>query len=102
MQHKISGKPIVWLESSLRWLVLLGLVLALASGGGLSQEIVLILGSATLWNIVNTLLVAVDRSWRGLHYLSVVFDLAFASILFYLSGAFRGVIGWAGLLAILP
>ena len=102
MQHKTSGKPTAWLAPSLRWLVLLGLTLALGSGGNLSGEIILILASAGLWNSINTLLVTLDRSWRNLHYLSAVIDFALASILFYLSGAFRGNIAWAGLLAIIP
>ena len=102
MQHEISLKPIVWLSSSLRWLVLLGLALAFALGNGLSEKIILILAGAAAWNIVNTLLVAFDRSWSGLRFLNVFLDLASASAMFYLGGAFRAHIAWIGLLVLLP
>lgn len=102
MQHEISVKPIVWLSSSLRWLVLLGLTLSLAIGDNISNRLILVLAGAALWNIINTLLVAFDRAWDNLGYLNVVIDFAFACALFYLSGAFSGDIPWVGLLVILP
>lgn len=102
MQHEISVKPIVWLSSSLRWLVLLGLTLSLAIGDNISNRLILVLAGAALWNIINTLLVAFDRAWDNLRYLNVVIDFAFACALFYLSGAFSGEIPWVGLLVILP
>jgi len=102
MQQETTLKPSMMFSSSLRWLVLLGLTLSLATSDDLTGGIIFILAGAGLWDVVSTLLVVLDRPWRSLHYMNAAIDLSVAGLLFYSSGAFDGNIAWVGLLVILP
>ena len=90
-----------WLTISLRWLAIFGLTLALSLGGQLSVDVVLALLVAGLWNASLTLLVAFNQQLPVYKYLAVGIDMAFACLLFYLSGGLGGTAGWAGVLPIM-
>lgn len=90
-----------WLTISLRWLAIFGLTLALSLGGQLSVDVVLILLAAGLWNAALTLLVAFDHRLPAYKHLAVIIDLAFACLIFFLSGGTGGAAGWAGVLPIM-
>jgi signal transduction histidine kinase len=87
-----------WLAISLRWMTLIGLCISLSARGGSSPVLSIVLVSAALWNILLSFLIFFDRKLGLLRPLSVVFDIAFANLFFFLSGALVGSLGWAGLL----
>jgi len=86
---------------SLRWLALFGLTLSLYLGKNISPYLIVTVLLAALWNASLTVMVAFGHRLPAHHYLAVGVDMAFAYLLFYLSGALNGAIGWAGLLPVM-
>ncbi len=90
-----------WLTISLRWLAIFGLTLALSLGSQLTVDVVLALLVAGLWNASLTLLVAFDQQLPVYKYLTVGIDMAFACLIFYLSGGPGSTAAWAGVMPIM-
>lgn len=90
-----------WIAISLRWLVLLSFAVVLATEGSSSVYLTGIMLGAALWNLLLTLLAALNRRLSGYRYTSVAVDILTAYSLFYLSGGVQGGIGWAGLLPVI-
>ncbi len=91
-----------WFATSLRWVVLVGLVVSLSLRGQLSATHISSLGLLLLWNFVMSLLAGM--SIRISHYhrrivLSV--DFLLAAIFFWLQGGLDSATVWIGLLPIL-
>lgn len=89
-----------WIAGALRWMALLAIVLAIATGGGFSPAINYALLGATVWNLAMTVLVSLNSRVGPLRILSVAGDVAIAGVLFYFSGGLWGSIAWAGVLPI--
>lgn len=87
-----------WIATSLRWLTLVSFAVSLATSERLSLEIALLLFVASWWNILLTLLAALNRRVLAHNYVNVAGDMLIAYLMFYLSGALQGNLGWAGLL----
>jgi signal transduction histidine kinase len=84
-----------WIVVTLRWLVILGLAIAIAMGGEYSLVISLTFLVAAGVNIGTSLLLIFDRQLPFQHYASVAVDLVLACLLFYQSGTTQGGAGWA-------
>jgi len=91
-----------WFATSLRWVVLVGLIVSLSLRGQLITQNVWSLGLLLLWNFVMSLLaglsIRVSRYHRRI-VLSV--DFLLAAIFFWLQGGLDGASAWIGLLPIL-
>ncbi len=91
-----------WLAASLRWIVLVGLVISFALhgqlGGLLFWPVVLIF----IWNIFISLLAAFSIR-AGKYHRQIIFavDLALAALAFWLQSGFAGAAAWVGLMPIL-
>lgn len=89
-----------WLAITIRWMFLIGFVIAISMGGNLSVELMAIFLGASIWNVVLTIMVALQRRIVALAYLSVLVDMVFAVLLFVIGAAFGRQIAWIGLLPI--
>ena len=100
MQSKGSTYLIDWLAVTLRWMFLIGFVISIAIGGDLSAELMVVILSASIWNVVLTILVALRRRIVAHPYLSVLGDVVITVLLFVIGAAFGGHIAWVGLLPV--
>lgn len=95
MQNPDPAQSIDRAASTLRWMVLLAMVLAAASRGPLPWPVVLAFTGAALWNGALGILPGMRQlPRRGL--LVVAGDVVTASLLFTLSGGPLGPLAWAG------
>ena len=92
---RAQGSYVDWIAVTLRWLVLLGLAIAIAAGGDFSLATSLIFLAAAGVNIATSLLLLFDRQLPFQRYASVGVDLLFACLLFYQTGTIQGNAGWA-------
>jgi signal transduction histidine kinase len=88
------------ISASLRWLVLLGLSIALGTQQTISIPVLVVLFIATVWNSILTVFASLNRRFEVHNSLIVGIDLLIASSLFILSGTFNGPIGWVGIMPI--
>ena len=100
MQSKGSTYLIDWLAVTLRWMFLIGFVISIAIGGDFSTELVVVILSASIWNVVLTILAALQRRIIAHPYLSVLGDVVITALLFVIGAAFGGHIAWIGLLPV--
>jgi signal transduction histidine kinase len=103
MPMRISETPFSadWLAISARWMVMLGLVLALALGGGLVIERAWPLGLLLGWNVIMTILAGENGRLPFHRQLNVVVDVLLCAALLWAQGGPAGPAAWAGLLPIL-
>ncbi len=101
MQNSTSQNIYDWIAASLRWLVLLGIAIALAMNAPLSLPLVAVLIAAAFWNVSLTLLAVLSRRLARHQIISVAGDMLIAYSLFYLSGSISGNLPWAGLLPLI-
>lgn len=90
-----------WLAASLRWMVLVGLIISFALRGplnGLLWPLLLIF----IWNVVMSLLAAFSIR-AGRYHRQIIFavDFMLAALSFWLQGGFTGAAAWVGLMPIL-
>ena len=100
MKERSTPNLVDWISISLRWLILLGLAIALGVSDSFSLEVILVLLAATLWNIGMSLMVAFNRSLPLQAYWNVAIDLLVAILLYSWSGILGSSVGWAGLLPV--
>ncbi len=93
---------------ALRWLVLFGLVLSLAIGGGLKTgegaidlPRVAVLGSLALWNGFVSALAMFNRRLGWHRHINLALDLVFAILLFIFSGGLRSEVSWVTILPLI-
>lgn len=90
-----------WFAISIRWIMLVSLILSL----GLAQKIEAVsmwpLGIMILWNIVMTALASLNVRITYLRQINVLVDLVLAGVFFLVQGGLRGPAFWIGLLPIL-
>lgn len=90
-----------WLVTTLRWLILLGMVVSLAFDQRLSlPHILLCLGTA-VWNAILTVLAGFNRRPAAHVQVSLIVDMLVAGLFFVFSGALQGSLGWAGLMPLM-
>ncbi len=90
-----------WLVISLRWLVLLGMVVRVALAGALNVTVLVALLVAAAWNIVLSLLAVLNRRIPAHRWVSTLMDWGVALVIFGATGGMNGPVLWAGLLALL-
>ncbi|MDO8754612.1 MAG: histidine kinase [Anaerolineales bacterium] len=90
-----------WFAISLRWIMLVGLIVS----HGLAQRIDVVsmwpLGIMILWNIAMTAVAGLNVRSPYLRHINVLVDLALAGAFFLTQGGLRGPAFWIGLLPIL-
>jgi signal transduction histidine kinase len=91
-----SDSPYItdWFLVSLRWLFLLGVILALALGGQLLILPNLLLVGWVCWNIAMTLLAVLNRRLPRHREINLGFDLLIAGLYFVLAGGFASTAFW--------
>jgi signal transduction histidine kinase len=98
-----SDAPFVadWFVISLRWLVLLGAVVAMSRADLLFSFINILLVLLVLWNLVLTVLAGLNQRLPNHRLISVFVDFAVAAAYFWLHGGLTGSAAWFGLLPII-
>ncbi|MDP2778464.1 MAG: histidine kinase [Anaerolineales bacterium] len=90
-----------WFAISLRWIVLVGLIVSL----GLAQKIDVVsiwtLAIMLIWNLAMTVLAGLNVRITYLRHISLLVDLILAGAFFLVQGGLRGPAFWTGLLPIL-
>jgi len=90
-----------WYATSVRWLALLGMVVALVLGGMLSSPAAWLLGSLILWNMLMSILAGLNVRISYHRQISLTIDLLVVGVFFWLQGGLYGPVFWAGILPIL-
>ncbi len=90
-----------WFVVSLRWLVLLGLTIALSTAGRLFAPINLILVGLGGWNLLLSLLAGINIRLARHREISLGVDLLATGLYFALSGGFNSPTLWIGVLPLL-
>ncbi len=91
-----------WLAASLRWIVLVGLVIAVSAQGELATLPVLPLVLIFIWNTAMSLLAVLGMRARSYHRESVlVVDLLLSALFFWMHHGVDGAAAWVGLIPIL-
>ena len=92
-----------WFAISLRWAVMLGWVVSLALGGGLTTLPPLFwpIGAMVAWNMGMTVLASLNTRIRYHRQISLAVDLLLSGTFFWAQGGLAGPVAWAGFLPIL-
>jgi signal transduction histidine kinase len=90
-----------WFAISLRWAVLLGLIVSLALGGSLTAMRAWPLAIIVVWNLGMTILASLNKRLVYHRQINLAVDLICTGLFFWVQGALAGPASWAGLLAIL-
>jgi signal transduction histidine kinase len=90
-----------WFAISLRWIVLVGLIVSLGLGGKLGLSMSWPLGLLVIWNLAMTALAGLNVRMPYHRPISILVDFVLAGVFFWVQGGLRGPAAWAGLLPIL-
>lgn len=90
-----------WFAISLRWIMLVGLVVSLGLGGRLGIQTSWPLGVMIFWNLGMTALASLNVRVKYHRFFNVSVDLVLAGAFYWVQGGFRGPAFWTGLLPIL-
>lgn len=90
-----------WFAISLRWIMLVGLIISLGLGQQLGVATSWPLGLIVIWNLVMTALASLNVRMSGHRRISFMVDLALAGIFYWVQGGSHGPVFWVGLLPIL-
>jgi signal transduction histidine kinase len=90
-----------WFAISLRWVVLVGLIVSLGIGDKLELSISWPLGLLIIWNLVMTSFAGMNMRMPYHRPISILVDLVLAGTFFWVQGGLRGPAVWSGLLPIL-
>lgn len=90
-----------WFAISLRWAVMLGLVISLALGGAMTMKQAWPLAVMMVWNMVLTILASLNTRLPYHRHISFGLDLASSALFFWVQGGLLGPASWTGLLPIL-
>ncbi|HET7144462.1 MAG TPA: GAF domain-containing sensor histidine kinase [Anaerolineales bacterium] len=90
-----------WFAISLRWIMLVGLIVALGLAGKLDLSTTWPLGIMIAWNLVMTALASLNLRMRFHRRINILVDLLLAGSFFWVQGGLRGPAFWTGLLPIL-
>jgi signal transduction histidine kinase len=100
---RTSDSPYIadWFVVSLRWIVIVGLVISLAITGNFLAGNNYLLILLIAWNVALTYLAGVNKRLARHRELSVGFDASFGALFFITNGGFAGPVFWVVLLPIL-
>ena len=91
-----------WFATSLRWVVLVGLIVSLSLRGELAAIHILSLGPLFIWNILMSIMAGLSIRLTFYHRRVVLAaDFLLAAVFFWLQGGLEGSLAWIGLLPIL-
>ncbi|MDP1545455.1 MAG: GAF domain-containing sensor histidine kinase [Anaerolineales bacterium] len=90
-----------WFAISLRWVLLVGFVVALGLGGNLDLPSSWPLGLMIAWNLVMTVLAGMNYRMNYHRRISLLVDGILAATFYWAQGGLLGPVFWAGLLPIL-
>ncbi len=90
-----------WFAISLRWVMLVGLIVSLGLGGRLDAPTSWPLGLMILWNLLMTALAGMNARMTYHRRISLFVDLLLAGAFYWVQGGIRGPAFWVGLLPIL-
>ncbi|MBI3152313.1 MAG: GAF domain-containing sensor histidine kinase [Chloroflexi bacterium] len=90
-----------WFAISLRWIMLVGLIVSLGLGQQLDIGSTWPLGLMIAWNLTMTTMASLNLRIRFHRRLNIVVDLILAGAFFGVQGGLRGPAFWTGLLPIL-
>lgn len=98
-----SDSPFVadWFVISLRWLMLLGVVISLSFANALQSWTNLVLIFLVLWNLFLTWLAGLNRRLPNHRLISLLLDLFFGGLFFFWQGGLAGPAWWVGILPII-
>jgi signal transduction histidine kinase len=100
---RTSDSPYIadWFVVSLRWIVIVGLVISLAMTGEFLAGNNYLLLLLIAWNVALTYMAGVNKRLTRHRELSIGFDTCFAALFFISNGGFGGPVFWVVLLPIL-
>ena len=90
-----------WFAISLRWVMLVGLIVSLGLGGKLELSISWPLGLLITWNLTMTALASLNVRMPYHRPISILIDIGLAGAFYWLQGSLHGPAVWTGLLPIL-
>ncbi|MFN8435154.1 MAG: GAF domain-containing sensor histidine kinase [Anaerolineales bacterium] len=90
-----------WFAISLRWIMLVGLIVSLGLGQKLEASASWPLGLMIIWNLGMTALAGLNIRTQYHRRLNIAMDLILTGAFFWTQGGVRGPAFWAGLLPIL-
>ena len=90
-----------WYVVSMRWLILLAIVVSLSMGGVLFSVAFWPLVFLTIWNMTLTMFAGLNARMRFHRQIGIAIDLLVAGVFFLLQGGLSGPAFWVGLLPIL-
>jgi hypothetical protein len=91
-----------WLAASLRWIVLVGLIIAVSLRGQLGGLALWPLVLLFAWNVLMSLLAAFSiRAGRYHRQIVFVVDFLLAALCFWMQGGLLGAVAWVGVMPIL-
>ncbi len=90
-----------WFAISLRWAVMLGLVVSLALGNSLTTALAWPLVLMIVWNMGMTVLASLNTRLYYHRQVNLAADIIFSGIFFWVQGGLTGPASWVGLLPIL-
>ncbi|MBI3169516.1 MAG: GAF domain-containing sensor histidine kinase [Chloroflexi bacterium] len=90
-----------WFAISLRWIMLVGLIVSLGLGQSLDAVSTWPLGLLIVWNLGMTALAGLNIRTQYHRRLNILVDLILTGAFFWVQGGIRGPAFWAGLLPIL-
>ena len=89
-----------WFVISLRWLTIVGLSISLAAAFPLDNLHYLLLGILIAWNLGLTYLAGFNRRLQNHRKVSLLVDMGFAVLLFWMFGGVNSPIFWVVILPI--
>ncbi|MCG2788231.1 MAG: histidine kinase [Anaerolineae bacterium] len=98
-----SDTPFIadWFVISLRWLVLLGVIVSLSISDALASWGNAILALLVFWNIILTWLAGLNRRLPNHREISLLIDLGVSVGFFWIQGGLSGPATWVGILPII-
>jgi signal transduction histidine kinase len=90
-----------WFVISLRWITLVGLLVSLALGGGLSLAVAWPVIVLVFWNVAMTFFAATNARLMFHRQINLGVDVVFTAIFFFLQGGLTGPAAWVSVLPVL-
>ncbi len=90
-----------WFAISLRWTVMIGFVVSLALGKGLTLALFWPIAVMIFWNMGMTVLASLNIRLTFHRYISLAVDFLLSGVFFWVQGGLAGPAAWTGLLPIL-
>ena len=90
-----------WFAISLRWNMLVGLIVSLGLAGDLELSVSWPLGLLIVWNLVMTAMASLNARIAYHRFISMLADLVLAGVFYWVQGGLHGPAVWVGLLPIL-